>query len=84
MKEKDIIDCLLLDWLRGHYGLEKNYNKQELCLENIGKTEAFLKKYDITNLTIMSQSQDYYTLQYYQNQSPQMKQFKVEDVERYL
>ncbi len=83
-EEKDTIRLLLLSWVRTYYFLIRNTGNKDELEKELNKIEDYLKRENITQLKIIHQSPDYYTLQYYQDNGARMKQFPAEEVEGYL
>ena len=83
-EEKDTIRLLLLSWVRTYYFLTRNTGNKDELEKELYRTEDYLMNQSITQLKIIHQSTDYYTLQYYQDNGAKIKQFSAEEVEGYL
>ena len=82
--EDSLIKVALLNWIRGYYAMNKDKSQAEMNQKMMEILEEFLRERAITDMRIIHQSNEYYTLSFKVDGDHKIKQYPTEEVEKHL
>ena len=82
--EDSLVRVALLNWVRGYYSMNKDKSQKETHRKVFVVLEEFLRERGITDLRIIHQSNEYYTLSFKKDEEHRIKQYTTEEVEKHL
>ena len=82
--DDSLVKVALLNWIRGYYGISKDKSQVKNIDKTLESLKESLERYSITDLRLIHQSKEYYTLSFKMDGIPRVKQFTTEEVEKHL